>query len=641
VVTKLSATTGTVRVRLLALLAVATVGLALLPAVAGAAPTCAKADHPGGDWPVSGHDLENTRNQPKERRIGPAEARTLAPVWEVNSTAVEADGDFTSTPVIADGCVFVGSVSGWVLALNADTGELVWKTKLAQGINNSVTVDGDEIFAISGLRLASLDRATGKILWQSKFVDEQDGNDTYGAPVAFTYRGSKSVPARRVVFVGISGGGAELGDAEERAKFQGTFTLLDGDSGDILRKTYVIPEKLWKDGYAGGGIWATPALDPATGYAYVGSGNPFQPQVQHERTDAILKIDMNPSRKTFGEIVDHYQGTLEEYVEGFRDMPCVDVPGNPPPWYPQGAGACMDQDLDFGASPNLFKSEDGRLLVGEGQKSGEYHVLDAKTMKADYVSLVGPPTALGGIVGSTAVDDNSVFGPITTGGYLWGVDRADGAVQWASPVGDGAHWGHAVSSANGVVYTIDLGGLLRAYDGSNGLPLLGRPQSEASPVAANLGGGVSIARNTVYAVTGSRVIAHQPSGGGGGGGGPELPEPPGGGGEGAPAGSVVLAQPGSFVAGYTTAVAPYVTGGEMTFVNGDSVMHDVVASVYGDGKQPWCKNFPKGKCPLFWTPLIGLGGTTPILGLEDLESGGMYPFYCSIHPGMKANIVAL
>ena len=626
--------------RLVALLAVAAMVLAVLPTMAaGAAASCAKAKHPGGDWPVQGYDLYNSRNQPDEKKIGPAEARTLAPVWEVNTADVEAGGTFTSTPVIADGCVFMGSVGGWVLALNADTGELVWKTKLAQEINNSVTVDGDEVFAVSGLRVASLDRATGKLLWESKFIDDQDGNDVYASPVVFTYKGRKSVPARRIVMVGVSGGGAELGDAEERAKFQGNFVLVDADSGKILRKTYVIPKKQWKDGYAGGGVWATPAVDPKTGYAYVGSGNPFQPQVQHPRTDAILKVDLNPARKTFGEIVDHYEGTLEEYVEGFRDAPCVDIPGNPPPWYPQGAGSCGDQDLDFGASPNLFRNADGKLLVGEGQKSGEYHVLDTKTMKAEYVSLVGPPTALGGIVGSTAVDGDNAYGPITVGGYLWSIDKEAGGINWASPVGDGAHWGHAVSVANGVVYTIDLGGMLRAYDAQSGLPLLGRPQSNASPLAANLGGGVSIARNTVYAITGSRVVAHQPGGGGGGGGG-GTPEPPVPGGEGG-GGSVVIAQPGSFASGYTTPMAPYVTGGEMTFFNGDSVMHDVVASVYGDGKQPWCKNFPTGKCPLFWTPLIGLGATTPILGLEDLESGKTYPFYCSIHPGMKANIVAL
>jgi polyvinyl alcohol dehydrogenase (cytochrome) len=627
---------GAVRRRLVALLAVATLALAAVPTVAGAAATCAKAKHPGGHWPVQGQDLFNTRNQPSERKIGPAEARSLAPVWELNSNSVEAGGSFTSTPVVAGGCVYIGSASGWVLAINADTGELVWKTKLPQAINNSVTVDGNNIFAISGLRVASLDRATGKVLWESKFIDNQDGNDTYGSPVVFTYKGRKKVPARRVVFVGVSGGGAELGDDEARAKFQGNFVLLNGDSGKILKKTWVIPKKAWKDGYAGGGIWATPALDPKTGYAYVGSGNPFQPQVQHTRTDAILKVDMNPARKSFGKIVAHYEGTFEEYFEEFRDMPCVDIPGNPPPWYPQGAGSCMDQDLDFGASPNLFRSDDGKLLVGEGQKSGEYHVLNTKTMKPEYVSIVGPPTALGGIVGSTAVDDDNAYGPITIGGYLWSIDKPNGGIRWASPVGDVAHWGHAVSVANGVVYTIDLGGLLRAYDAASGAPLLGRPQSNAAPVAANLGGGVSIARNTVYAVSGSRVIAHQPSGGGGGGGGPEPPKPPGG-----PAGSAVIAQPGSFASGYTTPMAPYVTGGEMTFFNGDSVMHDVVASVYGDGKQKWCSSFPKGKCPLFWTPLIGLGATTPILGLEDLEPGETYPFYCSIHPGMKANIVAL
>ena len=459
---------------------------------------------------MQGHDLRNTRSQPSERTIGTAEASALRPAWEVNATLVGAGGSFTATPVIAGGCLYLGSTAGWVLALNADTGDVVWKTKLPQAINNSVTVDGDEVFAISGLRVASLDRVTGKVRWLSRFIDEQEGSDTYGSPMLYTYRGRKKVPARRILIAGVSGGTAETGDDARRYKFQGNVVLVDGDTGRLLRRAYVIPRKQWDDGYAGGGVWATPAIDARTGYAYVGTGNPFQPEVQHERTNAIIKIDLNPARRTFGRIVGHYTGTLDEYVEGFADMPCADIPGNPPPWYPQGVGACADQDLDFGASPNLYPDADGRLLVGAGQKSGEYHVADARTMKRRSVTLLGAPLLFGGVVGNTAVDADSVFGPITGGGYLWSVARDGGDLRWLTPTLDGVHYALATTEANGVVYTIDLPGLLRAYDAQSGMQLAAIPQSQSSPVAANLGGGVAVARNTVYAVTGSVVVAHRP-----------------------------------------------------------------------------------------------------------------------------------
>ena len=493
--------------RLLVLCAVLLVG-SLLPIspVAGKA-ACAAADHPGGSWPVQGQDPRNTRSQPRERTIGPEQARSLAPVWEANSAALGAAGTFSATPVIAGGCLYIGSTTGWVLALNADTGALVWKTKLARAINNSVTVDGDEIFAVSGLRVVSLDRATGRLLWETDFIDTQEGSDTYASPVVYTYRGKAPARARRVVFTGVSGGGAETGDDELRGKFVGKVVLVDGDTGELLESTWVIPRKDWRKGYAGGGVWATGALDPRGGHVYVGTGNPFQPEVQHPRTNAIIKVDVDPSRPTFGRIVGHYTGTLDEYVAGFDQMPCADVPGNPPPWYPQGAGACADQDLDFGASPNLFR-RDGELMVGEGQKSGEYHVVDAATMRRRSVTLVGPPLLVGGIVGNTAVDGAGVYGPQTVAGYLWSLDRA-GGVRWLAPVADGAHYALAASVANGVVYTTDLGGFLRAYDAATGAPLLVRPQTTAAPVAVNLGGGVAIARNTVYATTGGVVVAHR------------------------------------------------------------------------------------------------------------------------------------
>jgi hypothetical protein len=180
-----------------------------------------------------------------------------------------------------------------------------------------------------------------------------------------------------------------------------------------------------------------------------------------------------------------------------------------PATYPQGLGSCAQQDLDFGASPNLFTDAGGRKLVGAGQKSGVYHVFDAGTMAPVWKTTVGPPSSVGGIVGSTAIDESGVYGPITIGGYLWSLDRT-GANRWATPVADGVHWGNPVAVGNNIVYTVDLKGFLDAYDGRLGTPLLHRPIAAGSgtgnnPVAS--WGGVSIARNTVYAAVGGGVEA--------------------------------------------------------------------------------------------------------------------------------------
>ena len=84
---------------------------------------------------------------------------------------------------------------------------------------------------------------------------------------------------------------------------------------------------------------------------------------------------------------------------------------------------------------------------------------------------------------------------------------------------DGAHWGEPVAVANGVVYTVDLKGFLDAYDAATGAPLLHRPMeidSQGNPTSS--WGGVSVARNTVYAAVGitglknGYVIAYRPAG---------------------------------------------------------------------------------------------------------------------------------
>src|SRR5947209_7130408 len=84
----------------------------------------------GGDWPSYGHDVANTRTQPEETRLGPSAVAALTPAWAF-STSSTADGTgFNTTPVVYDGCVFIGSFGGTAYALDAKTGHIVWQRKL-------------------------------------------------------------------------------------------------------------------------------------------------------------------------------------------------------------------------------------------------------------------------------------------------------------------------------------------------------------------------------------------------------------------------------------------------------------------------------------------------------------------------------
>jgi polyvinyl alcohol dehydrogenase (cytochrome) len=641
--------------------------LVATPGVAGAVPRgCGPAGMPGGEWPSYGGNFSNTRTQSHEKSIAASDAPLLTPAWTFSTKSAGAAGDITGTPAVADGCMYVGSSRGWVFSVNADTGKLLWKKQVPYGgeITSSVTVAkrrvskggrtrsvGTVFVAIArtdkfegkcrlgdpciGPYLAAFDQATGRLVWATRPIDNQPGADAYASPVVFG----------GVVLEGTSGGAAELGDESDRYAFQGSMNFVDANNGRVLTKTWTIhPPKKPDDQYAGATIWSTPAVDTKAKVAFVGTSNPFKPEAEHKHANAVIKLDVNRKSRRFGKIIGSYKGVVDGYFPAAQELPCADIPGNPPPYYPQGTGACGDIDLDFGAAPNLFRDAKGRLLVGAGQKSGVYHVFDARTMKKVWTQLVGPPGALGGIVGSTANDGRAVYGPITIPGYVWSVSAKNGAYRWLGPIADGAHWGPPVSLANGVVYSVDFNGFLDMFDARNGVMVARRPLTlgGSGPVSPSWG-GVSIARNTVYAAVGvlgladGFVVAYRPGaatdvpndgletlgglGGAGGGGG-------GGGGQKGGVGPSIVAGPGAASTGYATPAATTTKGGSLSFVNLDTVQHNVVSKVKG----------PDG-LPLFRTPLIGLGESAPVKGLDRVKSGTTYDFFCTVHPGMRGQLI--
>ncbi len=663
-------------IRRFCLVAALAAACAVVPAGAAAAkglPGCAHRASPGGDWPTFGHDSANTRTQSKEKVLSPGDAPLLSPAWTFSTVKAGGEGDITGTPIETRGCVYVATNRGWVFSLNADTGKLVWKAKLPKGgsangtvgvstrrcrkVTRRVRVHGrwvkrrrwkrcGAVFVVAsrtraadncargekciGPYLSAFDQRSGRLVWSTKPLDTQRGADVYGSPVF----------AGGTLMIGVSGGSAELGDEADRYAFQGSMNFIDVDRGRRVRKTWTIhkPGKS-KDKFAGGGIWSTPAIDRKDKVAFVGSANPFRPQAEHKHTNAVLKFDVNRKHKRFGRIIGSYKGLVDEYFPGASSAPCYDVPGNPPPYYPQGIGSCGDLDLDFGAAPNLITGPGGRKLVGAGQKSGVYHIFDARTMKRVRTQLVGPPSSVGGIVGSTAYDGKSVYGPVTAPGYLWSLKASNASMRWAAPVLDGAHWGPPVAVANGVVYTVDLTGYLDAYDARNGVLLAKRPLILGGSRAPSLSwGGVSVARNTIYATVGigslqeGYVVAFRQGGvtdvpddlegsvggigGGGGGGGASV------------SGGAIVAGPGAVYTTYATPVMTARKGGDLSFVNLDAPQHDVTADKKG----------PDGK-PLFQSELAGIGEVAPIKGLDRVQSGQSYGFFCSLHPGMRGTLI--
>ncbi|MDQ1438912.1 MAG: Copper binding protein plastocyanin/azurin family [Acidimicrobiaceae bacterium] len=118
-----------------------------------------------------------------------------------------------------------------------------------------------------------------------------------------------------------------------------------------------------------------------------------------------------------------------------------------------------------------------------------------------------------------------------------------------------------------------------------------------------------------------------------------------GGGFGAPAHAAELqfvTGPGSQITNYTVPALVIHAGDTVTYTNVDVAPHDVVSTRIGPDR-PWCASagFTPGTCPLVWTPLQGLAGSSKIYGLESLKPGDQVPFHCTVHPGMQATLVVL
>jgi outer membrane protein assembly factor BamB len=272
-----------------------------------------------------------------------------------------------------------------------------------------------------------------------------------------------------------------------------------------VKRTPTISVADQKKGYAGGGLWSTPAYDPKAKYLYWGAANPNSKTIEHDHTNAILKIDLNRRHRTFGAIVDSYKGDVDQYREeliALRQTPAcekTDFEGGP---YQFGDPLCGELDLGFGASPNLFRLKDGTQVVGDLEKSGVYHVARTKDMERKWTALVSPVCQLCNFA-SPAFDGESIAVVGTPLSTMWSLNRDNGKANWASPVGDVLHL-QGSTAASGVVWTVTGNADLVAWEAKTGKRLMHRPmlQDTNQFVPNGTSGGIAIAEHTLIASAG-------------------------------------------------------------------------------------------------------------------------------------------
>ena len=194
---------------------------------------------------------------------------TLTPVWTFSSGVTEGH---QAPPIVNDGIMFISTPENQVFALDAKTGDLLWRYRreLPEDLmqlhptNRGVALYGDKVFlATVDAHLLALNAKTAEIAWDQAVEDYSLGYYMTLAPLV----------ARGKVMVGMSGG--EFG-------IRGFVQAFDAETGTPVWKTYTIPGpgepgndswpgETWKTG--GAPVWLTGTYDPELNLAYWGTGN--------------------------------------------------------------------------------------------------------------------------------------------------------------------------------------------------------------------------------------------------------------------------------------------------------------------------------------------------------------------------------
>lgn len=256
----------------------------------------------------------------------------LGVAWEFTDFVVRGrtNRGMEATPVVVDGIMYVTGPWSVVYAIDAKTGKLRWqhdpevdgqfaRRTCCDAVNRGVAVDDGMVYVgtLDGY-LVGLDAKTGKQVWRTDTITDRSRS--------YAITGAPRVAGRNVV---IGNGGAEMG-------VRGYATALDKKTGKLTWRFFIVPgdpkagpdehpevseaRKTWDpnsrwDLGGGGTAWDSIVYDPDTNTVFVGTGN-GSPHPAWVRSPAggdnlylssIVALDANTGRKRW-----HYQTTPKD-----------------------------------------------------------------------------------------------------------------------------------------------------------------------------------------------------------------------------------------------------------------------------------------------------------------------------------------
>ena len=180
------------------------------------------------DWAQFRFAPCHTGFNPYEFVLSPATVGSLALHW-----SYQTGGSIYSSPAVAAGVLYVGSLSPTLFALNASTGALLWKYTMGSYVHGGPAVDNGVVYVGSADgNVYALNAGTGALLWKYTTA-----NYVYSSPAV----------ANGVVYVGSA---------------DGNVYALNANTGALLwRYTTAI------------GVESSPAV--ANGAVYVGTSDGY------------------------------------------------------------------------------------------------------------------------------------------------------------------------------------------------------------------------------------------------------------------------------------------------------------------------------------------------------------------------------
>ncbi|MEE4451019.1 PQQ-dependent dehydrogenase, methanol/ethanol family [Novosphingobium resinovorum] len=285
-----------------------------------------------GNWLTTGLNYQETRFSPLDS-INQSNIGKLKLAWSYD---LDTNRGQESTPIVVDGVIYTSSAWSKVQAFDGVTGKLLWQfdpkvpgdaavNACCDVVNRGVAYWDGKVFVgtIDG-RLIAINAKTGQQVWSTMTIDPNKPYSITGAP--------------RIVkgLVMIGNGGAEFG-------VRGYVSAYRADTGTMAWRFYTVPgdpdhpdnaasdailDKLakktwdkdhWKisNGNGGGTVWDSMAYDPDLDLLYVGVGNgSYWPQKYRSpnpypggNNDNLFVASILALRPETGEYVWHYQAT--------------------------------------------------------------------------------------------------------------------------------------------------------------------------------------------------------------------------------------------------------------------------------------------------------------------------------------------